>query len=121
MSVRIEIVTVLVPAARIEETYPGGLAAYERDAPNTSFDCDEELTSVAFSSGSAAWSFSYDLSKSGLRIDPPWESDVAIIDADTTDTGDCPWIGLVKDEGSGALRADLVPSELPDPPEPWED
>lgn len=120
MSVKIEHINVLVPVRRIEDAFPGGVAAYERRAPNDSFDCDGELTRIAFGSGREARSFAYDLERLGLRFDPPFESDIAMIDADSGDTGDCPWVELVVDENLRAVEAELVERELPGPPDPWE-
>ena len=42
MSVKIEFINVLVPVPRIEEAFPGGLARYERRAPDDSFERDGE-------------------------------------------------------------------------------
>lgn len=120
MSVKIEFINVLVSVQRIEEAYPGGPAAYERRAPNDSFDCDGELTRVAFSSDREARSFTCDLEKLGLRFDPPFESDIAIVDAETGDTGDCAWVGLLVDDNLRPVGAELVERELPGPPDPWE-
>ncbi len=120
MSVKIENINVLVPVQRIQEAFPGGLAAYERRAPNDSFDCDGELTGIAFRSDRKAQSFAYDLEKLGLRFDPPFDSDIAIVDAETGETGDCPWVELLVDENVRPVEAELVELELPGPPDPWE-
>ena len=120
MSVKIEHINVLVSVQRIEEAFPGGLGAYERRAPNESFDCDGELTRIAFRSVREARSLVYDLEKLGLRFDPPFESDIAMVDAETGDTGDCPWVELLVDENLRPVEAELVERELPGPPDPWE-
>ena len=120
MSVKIEHINVLVPVQRIDEAFPGGLIAYERRAPNDSFDCDGELTRIAFERDREARSFTYDLERLGLRFDPPFDSDIALVDADTGDTGDCPWVELEVDENLRPVEAELVERELPGPPDPWE-
>ena len=120
MSVKIEDINVLVPVQRIEEAFPGGVGAYGRRAPNDSFDCDGELTRVAFKTDREARSFTYDLERLGLRFDPPFDSDIAIVDAETGDTSDCPWVELVVDENLRPIGAELVERELPGPPDPWE-
>jgi hypothetical protein len=48
MSVLCEAISVLVPVAVLESTYPGGVAGYEREAQNQTYCCDGSLTRVGF-------------------------------------------------------------------------
>jgi len=120
MSVKLESANVLVPVDRIEETWPGGLAAYRREAPPGRFDCDGELAQIAFSTNQEARSFGWHLEQSGFRFETPDWTDIALVHEDGTGAADCPWIELEFDEYGKAREASLIKDELPDPPEPWE-
>jgi DNA-binding transcriptional regulator YiaG len=43
MGVLVECISVIVRCSSLEEKYPGGVAAYEADAPNRTFCTDEHL------------------------------------------------------------------------------
>ena len=118
MTVMIEFVNVLVPVSRINEIYPGGIEAYERDAPNRSFDCDGELARIGFMSPADADSFIRELEKCGFRTTQD-EADIAVVDMIMGTF--CPWIEVVREEGSMIQGARLIEEKLPDPPEPWEE
>ena len=94
MAVLIEALSVVVPVSVLEEKYPGGLEAYERDCPNQTFCCDGKLTRVGFMTPDDVGAFVMGLQQKGLEPfgDNCW-NDVAVVDQRThSTTVPCDWL-----------------------------
>jgi hypothetical protein len=94
MAVLIEAISVVVPVSVLEEKYPGGLDAYERDCPNRTFCCDGKLTRVGFMTPPDVGAFITGLERKGLEPFAAgcWK-DVAVVDQQSgQSTAPCDWL-----------------------------
>jgi hypothetical protein len=80
MSIRGRFLSVIVRRETLERVYPGGLAAFERDAPNATFAADDHLAAVSFMDGGSAEQFVSQLEELGLTSDAGGEfRDIAVM------------------------------------------
>lgn len=101
MAVLIEAISVVVPVSVLEDKYPGGLAAYERDCPNRTFCCDGGLTRVGFMVPEDVKTFVESLVSRGLTpfADGAWH-DVAVVEQQSAaPTEPCPWLVVARKVG----------------------
>lgn len=66
MEILVEAITVVVPTAVLDPSYPGGRAAFERDAPNRTHCSDGYLAGVRFMVPADVQAFIDQLSELGL-------------------------------------------------------
>jgi hypothetical protein len=69
MSVLLECSNLIIKYASIEDKYPGGITAFEKDVPNSTFCTDRELARVGFMDGSATIDFMYDCMDKGIPLE----------------------------------------------------
>lgn len=97
MAVLLEAISVYVPCEALEERYPGGVAAYERDAPNATYCSDGTLTRVAFMAPQDVKLFVRRLENRGLNYAEAGRAkDIAVAEWDVGLLTPCDWIGLTK-------------------------
>lgn len=80
MAVLIEAISVIFPVSVLEDRYPGGLTAYERNFSNEAYCCDGRLARVAFAKIADVIPFIRGLHWQGLNpIDGDKWAEVAIV------------------------------------------
>src|SRR5215475_6544439 len=93
MSVLVEAINVIVRKETLDQKYPGGLAAYERDCPNRTFCADDYLTRVGFMSPVDAETFIDVLTALGfVFFDGGKFVDFAVVDQTVGLTATCDWL-----------------------------
>jgi hypothetical protein len=93
MAVLLEAISVIVRRATLEEKYPGGLSAYQRDCPNATFCMDAELTRIGFMIPPDVETFVGRLMHRGLLFyDDHTFLDIAVVDQFQGPTRPCSWL-----------------------------
>jgi hypothetical protein len=93
MAVLIEAISVVMRGSALEEKYPGGWSAFERDPPNRTLCADGELVRVGFMDPREVAAFVARLKGHGLVFAGDAEdSDFVVIDQNRGPTTACPWV-----------------------------
>jgi hypothetical protein len=93
MSVLIEMYNVIVRIETLEQKYPGGAEAYQRECPNGTFRADEHLTRVGFMSMYDVESFVDCLEALGfVSYDGEKVVDIAVVEQGSTLFRRCDWL-----------------------------
>ena len=91
-AIKARFISVIVRRETIERAYPGGVPAYERDAPNATFASDDALTSVSFMDEESAEDLVAKLEALGLRCIVDGElHDIAVLSR-WGSTLPCSWV-----------------------------
>lgn len=114
MAVLIEAISVVVPNRVIDARYPGGIAAYRADVPNSTFCTDGSLTRVGFMSPLDVKEFHSRLaSRIGVAIPTGGEwFDLAAVDQFEGPTLPTPWLQVGEVDG---VAAAWLEGEIPGP------
>jgi len=104
MAILIEGVTVVVPIASLHARFPGGLSAFEQQAPNATYRSDGIVAGISFMVLADAWVFVRTLVRHGF-VDPSAtrSSDVAVVEQQDGFLAPCDWLNM-----------DLTTCNLPD-------
>lgn len=95
MSVLAEAISVIVPNARLESVYPGGVAQYETDCDSPTFCSDGALTRVGFMSPLDTEAFITALEDLGLTFVVDEEFiDIAVVDQLSGPLTRCSWLSF---------------------------
>ena len=92
MAVATGCISIIVPIRALEERYPGGVKAYERDCPNQTFCRDEHLTRVGFMGPQdVEWFVNSLTERSALVLQNDGSfTDIAVVDSVFGPTAPCP-------------------------------
>jgi hypothetical protein len=92
VSIKARFINVIVRKGTLERLYPGGLAAYEREAPNRTLAVDDHLTCASFMDEESANALVAHLESYGLLCDVGGVfRDVAVVSR-WGETLPCPWL-----------------------------
>lgn len=93
MGVLIEAISVVVSTSILQAKYQGGVARYERDAPNRTFCSDSHLARVGFMAPPDVRAYVDRLRELGLTFHNGSEFvDIAVVDQVHGPTSLCPWL-----------------------------
>ena len=107
MAILIEGVTVVVPVASLHTRFPGGLSAFEEQAPNATFRSDGIVAGISFMVLADAWTFVRTLVRRGF-VDP--SSTHADLDEHVTSSDLAGPRPHPAEEGPAAASRDTTPS-----------
>ena len=95
MAILIEGVTVVVPVVSLHTRFPGGLSAFEQQAPNATYRSDGIVAGISFMVLADAWVFVRTLVGHGF-VDPSAtrSSDVAVVDQQAGFLAPCDWLNM---------------------------
>lgn len=121
MGVLCEALSVVIPMTVLEERFPGGVAGYAENCPNSTFCSDGHLTRVGFMALSDVGQFARMLEQHGIRAhDGEKFVDAAVVDQLSGLTAPCEWLhaGRHEDGYSVAWLAGTEPFPM-GAPEWW--
>jgi hypothetical protein len=105
MAVLVEAIRVVVRRETLDRVYPGGVAGYEVDCPNSTFCTDEHLTAVGFMNPTDTRVFVErlvaDLGRGFVGEDG--FLDIAVVDERTGPTAPCDWLAFLRLPGNYSI------------------
>jgi hypothetical protein len=92
MAVLVEAISVIVRVHAIDDRYPGGWLAFEKDVPNQTLCCDNELARVGFMNPENCRSFVDKLERVGIiHLKDGNSQDILVADQMQGPTTPCDW------------------------------
>ena len=118
MAIVIEGYTVVIRNATLDEKYPGGRAAFQREVPNRTYCHDDSLSRVGFMHPADVLSFLTALEQKGLQ---PFEGEVArdvvIVSEAEGPSQSCDWLEIGRYQAAAiAWATGEKPAEVVGPP-----
>jgi hypothetical protein len=98
MSILVEAITVVLRTSALDALYPGGVEAFEADAPNATYRSDGVICGVGFMSPDEVRRFVDLLTAKGLPLlnDDGAFDEIAIVDQTTGPTAPCDWLTIIE-------------------------
>lgn len=97
MAVLVEGISVIIPIEHLQKSYPGGLSAFEKNAPNKTLCSDGEIVRIGFMAPPDVQAFVLSLERYGLRyLDGQRAVDIAVVDQQRGPMSDCEWLKFMK-------------------------